>query len=162
MPRLAAALLAGAIAICINTALLAGCDAMGFVTARGGLLRLVRDIAGRMAPSLGLTDFWAHTLAPATTGPTFQTGFHIFVGLLMALFYAFLLEQSLPGRAWAKGVIYAIVLWLLNAFVVLPLTGEGIAGSNHLGVLNMMGFAAIHTIFFVLLSILYGRFRTPQ
>ncbi len=120
---LAAALFAGAFAIAVNTALLALADAAGFTTARGGLLRLIRDLAARAAPSLGLGDLWTGTLAPATTGALFQTGFHIFVGLLMAVFYALVLEPVLPGKPLVKGLLYAVLVWLLNAFVVLPANG---------------------------------------
>ena len=96
--RLSAALLAGSLAIAVNTALLIGADGIGFTTARGGLLRLVKTMAGDLAAVLNLETFWTRTLAPATTGFAFQTGFHVVVGLLMALLYAFVLEPILPGR----------------------------------------------------------------
>ena len=155
--RFLISLLAGAVAIGVNTALLAGADAIGFTTARGGLLRLLRDIAAQVAPHVGLAEVWKTMLGPATSGRAFQTEFHVVVGLLMAVFYAFELEPRLISSPWVKGLIYAAIVWLLNAFVVLPLTGEGIAGSLHLGLINMVGFAAVHTVFFVLLSILYAR-----
>lgn len=157
--RLVAALFAGAIAIGANTALLLGADAIGLTTARGGLLRLLRDIAGALAPRLNLAGAWNDVLAPATSGQGFQIGFHLVVGLLMAIFYAFALEPILPGRPLVKGLIYALMVWLLNAFAVLPLTGEGIAGSNHLGAAGMVGFALAHTVFFVVLVVLYARLR---
>jgi hypothetical protein len=162
--RLIASLIAGAIAIAINTGLLAGADAIGFTTARGGLLRLVKDIAGQLAPLLGLAEVWNDVLAPATSSAGFKTGFHVFVGLLMALFYAYVLEPLLPGRPLVKGLIYAAGVWLLNAFLVLPAIGEGIAGSNRLGLDGILGFAAIHTVFFVLLAVLYAWLRagTPK
>jgi hypothetical protein len=42
---------------------------------------------------------------------------------------------------------------VLNAFVVLPLLGEGIAGARLLTVLGMMGFAIAHTAFFIILTL---------
>jgi hypothetical protein len=161
--RLIASLMAGAIAIAVNTALLEGADAIGFTTARGGLLRLLKDLAAQIAPYVNLADTWTNVLAPATTGDLFRNLFHVFVGLLMALFYAYVLEPALPGKPLVKGLIYAALVWLLNAFLVLPAIGEGIAGSRFLGVPGMIGFAAIHTVFFVLLALLYARFRaTPH
>jgi len=157
--RLAASLLACTVAIAANTALLAGADDAGFTTVRGGLLRLLKTIAGGLASRANLEGLWTETLAPATSGAGFQTGFHVCVGLLMAVFYAFVLEPVLPGRPLVKGLIYAVLVWLLNAFMVLPLIGEGIAGSRYLGAAGMIGFAAIHTVFFVLLALLYPRFR---
>ena len=157
--RLAASLIAGAVAIFVNTALLAGADAVGFTTARGGLLRLVKTLIGDMAPLLGLTDLWNGVIAPATAGAAFKTGFHVFIGLSMALFYAYVLEPLLPGRPLVKGLIYALLVWLLNAFVVLPGIGEGLAGSARLGIGGMTGFAFIHTAFFVLLALIYAGLR---
>jgi hypothetical protein len=43
--------------------------------------------------------------------------------------------------------------------VVLPLTGEGFAGSTHLTFAGMLWFAAAHTLFFVALGWLYARLR---
>jgi hypothetical protein len=161
--RLVAALEAGAVAIGVNTALLAGADSIGFTTARGGLLRLLKDIAGGLAPRVSLEGVWKDVLAPATSGALFQTAFHVVVGLLMAIFYAYLLEPLLPGRPLVKGLIYAALVWLLNAFAVLPLIGEGIAGSRQLDIAGMVGFAVIHTVFFVLLAVLYAPLRAaPQ
>jgi hypothetical protein len=34
-----------------------------------------------------------------------------------------------------------------------------IAGSDHLGLADMIGFAAIHTVFFLLLALLYAGLR---
>ena len=73
--RLAAALIAGLIAIVVNTAML-----------------------------------------EASRCRRFQDGFHILVGLLMAVFYAFVLEPVLAGSALVKGLVYALLVWLANAF----------------------------------------------
>ena len=121
----------------------------------GGLLRLLQTMGASLAGSVGLGAWWHTTVLPATPGPTFQFGFHIFVGILMAIAYGLVLEPALPGRPWVKGLIYAAVLWLLNSAVLLPLIGEGLAGSRHLNTAGIMCFAAAHTVFFVLLAVLY-------
>ena len=69
--QLLPALAAGALAIDVNTALLALSDALGLPTAHGGLLRFLQ--------------LWG---VPLPSGPVFAVGFHIAVGLLMALVYA--------------------------------------------------------------------------
>ena len=158
MSKAGASLAAGAIAIGVNTALLVGADLVGFTTARGGLLRLVKNVLGAIAEGLGGGGVWTSVVEPATSGQLFRSGFHVFVGLLMALFYAYLLEPWLPGRPWMKGALYAFGVWLLNAFGVLPLIGQGVAGSASLDAAGMTGFAIIHTVFFVLLGVLYARF----
>jgi hypothetical protein len=45
---------------------------------------------------------------------------------------------------------------LANAAVVLPAIGEGF---RHLGLAGMAWFAAAHTLFFVVLAVLYARWR---
>ena len=74
MPRTLAALIAGAVAIALNTAALAAADLVPLATARGGLLRLLVMLTG------GALQI------PA--GGAFQLGFHVVIGLAMALFYA--------------------------------------------------------------------------
>jgi len=140
MSRLKTALAAGAMAIIVNMLALAAADFVPVATAHGGLLRL-------------LVRFGLH--APAT--PQFQAAFHILVGLLMAVVYAFVLDPLLNGTALVKGLIYAAGVWLINAVFVLPMTGEGLAGSRHLSLLGMAWFAAAHTLFFVLLALFYER-----
>ena len=145
MPRTLAALLAGAVAIALNTAALAAADLVPLATAHGGLLRLLVVMSA--------------DAFPIPMGRGFQAGFHIVVGLAMALFYALVLEPLLRGPSWLRGLIYAVAVWLTNAAVVLPATSEGFAGSRHLTLAGMLWFAAAHTLFFVLLAVLYARLR---
>jgi len=130
------------------------------VTARGGLLKLLTIYLG---PSLaGAGARWVGLGMPAPGGTTFQLGFHVVVGLAMAVFYGVLLEPLLPGRPWWKGLLYAVAVWLANAFIVLPLLGEGIAGGRNLGTPGMIYFAAAHTVFFMLLAVLFAVFNRPR
>jgi hypothetical protein len=146
--RFMAALLAGTIAIALNSAALSAADIVPVATAHGGLLRLLIDLSGGIVTS--------------PQGAAFQTGFHIVVGLAMAQVYAFALEPSLPGPSWLRGLIYAVAVWVANAVIVLPAINEGFAGSRHLSLLGIMWFAAAHTLFFVLMAVLYQRFRRRQ
>jgi hypothetical protein len=82
--------------------------------------------------------------------------------MLMALFYAYVVEPLLPGTALMKGLLYALAVWLANAFIVLPWIGEGIAGSANLDAGGMIYFAFAHTVFFVLLALLYARFTRAR
>lgn len=154
--RLQASLVAGAVAILLNTALLKLADAIALPTAHGGLLRLITPwMAGPMKMS-GVAPAWRQAGGPPVNTPLFQVGFHLAVGMAMAVFYAFAVEPLLRGHAVVKGLIYAATVWLLNAAVVLPVTGEGFAGSSHLSLAGMTWFAAAHTVFFVVLAVLYG------
>jgi hypothetical protein len=85
--------------------------------------------------------------------PSRQRGFAPFsdrlpplVGVLMAIFCAYLIEPLLPAGDLFKGLAYGVAVWLLNAFVDLLATGEGIAGVVHLRPVGMIWYAAAHTL----------------
>ncbi len=148
-PSIGAALIAGVAADVVNTAMLWGFQALGVSTAHGGLLRLLRSWGNGVASALA-----ASPLPVPTQG--FQVGFHAAVGLIMAIGYAVVLESRLPGPAWAKALVMALALWLVNAALVLPATGEGFAGSRHLPAAGLAAFALAHTAFFLVLAMVYA------
>jgi len=149
--RVFAALLAGMIAVAANIALLSIASTAGIRTAQGGLFLLFTRIIHRVAPSRSFMDGWKIFARPVS-----QAVFHIVTGLVMAIFYAVVLEPRLPGRPFFKGVAYGTAIWFLNAFLVLPLTDEGIAGSRHINTVGLIAFALAHMSFFLVLSVLYG------
>ena len=99
-------------------------------------------------------------------GPLFRTGFHIAIGLGMALIYAWLVEPRWPGRVCSKALGCAAGVWLLNAGVILPLTGAGFAGHDRLDLAGMLWFAFAHTMFFLTTAVVYARgptwYASPQ
>jgi hypothetical protein len=153
-----AGLASASIAIAINTFVLFAASWIPLVTAHGGLLKLIKPAATVVLVKTGIAGIWQVARLPASDSTIFKAGFHIAVGLSMGVFYALVVERLLRGTAWRKGLIYALVVWLMNAFVVLPAIGEGIAGGRHITLAGMVYFAAAHTIFFVILAILYTRF----
>jgi hypothetical protein len=157
------ALVAGIIAITINILLLNLCDAYGIVTARGGLQRLVRIWLGGPMTQLGIAEAWAAAGLPGPDTSIFRTGFKVSVGLGMAVFYALIFERLVGRGPLLKGLVYALLAWLINAFVVLPLLGEGIAGAKLLTMFGMTCFALAHTAFFIVLAYIYAALQAaPQ
>jgi hypothetical protein len=152
--RLKSALVAGSIAIISNTLALKAADLIQLPTAHGGLLRLLSSGLSGPLQQLGISALWSVAGAPASNSPAFQIGFHILAGLIMSLFYAFVLEPMMPWGTTIKGLAYTIGAWLINALVVLPATGEGLAGSANLSLAGVLWYAAAHTLFFMLLA--YG------
>jgi hypothetical protein len=145
MARLICATGASAIAILINTALLMLADSFGLVTARGGLLTL----ALRQVPHYA-------ALHPVVGSYMFQLSFHIAIGIAMGVVYAFTLV-FLPGSGLRKGLVYALLVWLANACIILPLIGQGFAGHRVLGLDGMLYFALVHTLFFIICAVLFER-----
>ena len=145
--RAAAALVAGTIAIVLNTLILDAARLVPLETGNGGLLRF-----------LMLTG----VAFPAPAGAVFQTAFHIVIGLAMALLYAFVLEPWMRVPSWLRGVLFATAVWLINALIVLPEIGEGIAGSRDLTLAGMVWFAGAHILFFLVLAILFAQLRSAR
>jgi hypothetical protein len=150
-------LMVGGIAIALNTSLLAAADFIPLVTARGGLLKMLTIIFGPGLARLGVGSLWASLGLPVPGGTTFQLAFHVVVGLLMAMLYGVALESTLPGPAWRKGLLYAAIVWLANAALILPWLGEGFAGSRTLGLAGITYFAVAHSVFFILTAVLFAR-----
>lgn len=140
LPRPVAALLAGAVAIMVNILLLDAADLVPVETAHGGLLRLLSRVTGITLHGDGA-----------------RTVFHAAVGIAMTLFYALVVEPKLSGPAWRRGLVCALPVWVVNAAIVLPLAGQGFAGSRTLSGLGMIWFAVAHTVFFVLQAVFYAR-----
>ena len=151
------AVVAGVVALTINILLLNLADVLGIVTARGGLQRLVRMWVSAPIVRSGIGELWLALGLPGPDTAVFRTGFKVCVGLGMAIFYAFVVAPNLTGGVLKKSLLYALVIWLINAFVVLPLLGEGIAGARVLSIVGMAWFAAAHTAFFILVAFIFER-----
>ncbi len=150
---LSVGLVAGSLAIAVNTLLLKAADWIRLDIGHGGLLKLLH---------IGLQRYAGISLPPA--GPAYKIEFHIIVGLGMALVYTSLLEPTLPPRliAWMKGFVYAVFVWLLNAFLILPALGQGVAGSRVLGLAGILYYAFAHTVFFVLLALIVAKLKDKR
>jgi hypothetical protein len=83
--RILVALLAGGLAIALNAGLLAAADRIPLVTARGGLLKLLRNYLEQPLAATGIGACWARFGLPSPTSAAFQAGFHVVVGLAMAV-----------------------------------------------------------------------------
>ncbi|MDB5517145.1 MAG: conserved rane protein of unknown function [Tardiphaga sp.] len=162
MSRLRAALLAGTVAIILNTLALKAADLFELATAHGGLLRLLTSLLSGPLVRFGVSSLWSALHGPAPKSALFQTSFHLAVGITMALLYAFVLEPVLPQGATFKGWFYAIAVWIINAAIILPVTGEGFAGSANLTWEGIVWFADCHALFFLLLAYGYDWLRRPS
>ena len=157
--RLLIALLCGALATAVNMAILASLGAAGIRTTHGGLLRLLALGVIRVAHSTGINPTYRADAQLLFAAGWFQEGFHIVTGLLMAVVYVFFLEPRRGASPLLRGVLYGTAIWLLNAMIVLPAIGEGIAGQYHLSAEGIGGFAVAHVSYFLALSLLTSSLR---
>jgi hypothetical protein len=83
-------------------------------------------------------------------------GVYLAGGLLWAIVYS-LVEPRLPGPAWVRGVLFALVPALLSVMVVLPLLGGGMFGlALGAGPLPIIGNLLLHIIYGATLGLVYG------
>ncbi len=75
LAAVAAAIVAGAVAIAVNILVLDGFDAAGVVTARGGLQKLVRAWLSGPLTRAGVDGAWILLGLPGPDTPPFKTGF---------------------------------------------------------------------------------------
>lgn len=144
-------LFAALAALTVNFALLALWDRLGIVTAHGGFQRLVKLWLAKPAGWSGIGRIWAASSLPAPDTPVFMAGFKVLVGLGMALAYG-LTVPFVRAVWWAKALGWALLVWLVNAGVVLPLLGEGFAGAEGLAPAGIAAFAVAHTAFYLVLG----------
>lgn len=153
------ALVAGIVAIIINIIVLDTLAAAGIATGGGALQKLVRSWLSAPLVAAGVNHGWTLLGLPGPDTDLFKTGFKVLVGLLMALVYTLLLAPRLRGGSLRKGLIAALLFWLVNAFVVLPLLGDGIAGVATLTPTGIVSFALAHSLFFVVLAYMFTALR---
>ncbi len=148
------ALLAGSIAIAVNMLLLQWSAKAGLLTGQGSLSQLLVWLhTGRL--------MWQLPPIEGIPATVWRPVFHVIVGLILAIFYALFLEPRLRKvfSPLISGLFYALGIWLVNAWIVLPLLGMGIAGESIVPASGMIYFAFAHTAFFVILSLLYAKFK---
>ena len=84
--RLSSALIAGSAAMFVSTFALKTADLVPLATAKGGLLRLMSSWFSPLLGQIGVVNLWLRMGLPGAGSPLFQSGFHLVVGLLMAIF----------------------------------------------------------------------------
>lgn len=159
MRRPSAAVLAGFIAVSVHTVLLLAARAFDLQVGSGGLLGLLRNAWGDRFQALGIGRIWSGAGLPLPGSTAFWILFHVLVGILLALIYAWLFEPRLKGSGQRRGVLFAQLPWILHSAVLMPLVGNGFAGYHVLPLVGIAWFFVANAVYGALLGFCYGRFR---
>ncbi|TKT84746.1 hypothetical protein [Dyadobacter frigoris] len=141
---------AGLLAISINTIFLKAGPLLKIKAESGGLLKLI------LLHSTPYLNSSFHSIFQTTS---FWLIFHYLTGFAMVALYVYILEPWLPYKGCQKGSVFSLVPWLINAFIVLPLLGQGIAGLQALPLSGIIYFFIANWLFAIVLGILYERFK---
>lgn len=145
MPLLNDALIAGFIAISVNTLLLQLAPMIHIKAEGGGLLKLLLKY-GR--PITGHIAFLYTSL--------FGVVFHYLTGLVMVIIYICWFSRLLKMSGWIKGSLFSLLPWLINGFIVLPLLGYGLLGNYKLSLAGMCYFMITNWLFGLVLGWLFA------
>ena len=147
-PHLLKGLMAGFIAITVNTILLKAAALFNITAESGGLLKLLL-INTRNYFSPDIFSYFKTTL--------FWISFHYLTGFSMVLIYLHIFEPILPGKGWLKGSLFSLFPWIINGLIVLPILGQGILGIHQLSAAGIAYFFIANWMFGWILGILYEK-----
>ena len=106
---------------------------------------------------------WYHALAhnPVTERTEDQVmlaiALNLLMGLVLGLVYARVAEPILGGPGWRKGIVFALVPWLLSLVIFLPMMGGGIFGVDiGAGPLPAIGNLVLHLVYGAVLGSVYA------
>lgn len=127
---------------------------------------LIRAIAGvELADRRGAAEFhmWIRALIDNRVidlgaSSLYLAGvLHLVMGVLVAIVYAYIAEPRLPGPGWVRGMMFALIPWLVSVLVFLPLVGAGWFGVDlGAGPLPALGNLVLHFIYGATLGEIYG------
>lgn len=155
--RVRAMVFSALMAITVNTVLLKTAPLMGIKVGAGGLFGLLRNYFGETFSDLGLSAMWSAAALPQPGTLMFYIFFHSLIGFMMAALYVYVIEKYLAGPGWRKGAVFAMLPWLINSIIVLPLLGKGFAGSNVLDGVGLVYFFIANGVYGVLLGYLFEK-----
>jgi hypothetical protein len=138
----------------------------GFIaTIAMGIVMIIAYAIALNAGSLGHGVFlgWLYYLAhnnvtTATRNSLFVAcALYLAFGLIWALIYVRLFAPLLAGPGWLKGVVFALLPFLLSVFVFLPSLGAGVVGKDlNAGPLPVIGNFILHMVYGAVLGAMYS------
>ena len=143
------AVFAGVVAALANSAAIRLAQLSPVPPGTGGLAKMTLALATQALAAFGLG-----APLPADFNPLVQEIFHTCIGVTMALIYALLVYRWLNGPGWLRGLVFCQVMWLLQAFVVLPWTGSGLLGLRLSQLTPPLSFA-LNAVYGLVLGALY-------
>lgn len=82
---------------------------------------------------------------------------HLAIGIGLAFVYAWFVEPRLTGSGWKRGMLFALIPWVLSLLVFFPIAGAGLLGLRlDAGPLPLLGNLVLHLFYGASLGLIYG------
>jgi len=107
------------------------------------------------APMMGMPPMNIGEMLGSMMGGIVALGWvaHFMIGVVLAVIYAALFADRLPGSNAVRGALYGLAPWLLAQVVVMPMMGAGLcSGSAMVAAGSLMG----HLVYGAVLGAVYG------
>ena len=137
----------------------------GFVAtfAMTALLAVAYGLARGFGDQTGSTlERWFWALANNEMTRTTRDGIalaialNLLMGMVWAVVYARVVEPAIGGRGWRKGILFALIPWVLSVIAFLPIMGGGFLGSDlDAGPLPVLGNLLLHVVYGAVLGMIY-------
>jgi len=122
--------------------------------AAGTVATLVMSGFAAMAPLMGMPPMNPAAMLASQMGGSLVLGWaaHLMVGNVLALAFALVARDRLPGPFAVRGALFALAPWLMAQVVVMPMMGAGLfSGSALVAGGSLMG----HLVFGAVLGLAY-------
>lgn len=107
------------------------------------------------APKMGLPPMNIGAMLGSVMGGSLVLGWmgHFIIGTVLAIGYAAMFANRLPGPGFVRGAIYGLLPWLMAQLVVMPMMGAGLFSGSFLSAAgSLMG----HLVYGAVLGTIYG------
>jgi uncharacterized membrane protein YagU involved in acid resistance len=93
---------------------------------------VVMTMMTMVAPMMGMPEMNIPAMLADFMGFPIVIGWlaHFMIGTALALVYAYVAADRLPGAPWLKGAIFGLLPWFLAQIMVNPIMGAGVFALN--------------------------------
>ena len=109
-----------------------------------------------VAPMMGMPDMKIGNMMAGFMGIPIWAGWgmHVMIGIIWAMVYVFLVRDRFSLSPAFKGMLFAILPWMLMQLMVMPMMGMGVFSANSTEALKMvMGTLMGHLVYGLVLGI---------
>ncbi|MGA9649813.1 DUF6789 family protein [Pedobacter sp.] len=93
---------------------------------------LVMTMLMLIAPMMGMPEMKIGNMIAQFMGMPVWVGWlmHMMVGILLALIYVFAVRDRLSWHPFVKGILFALLPWMIMQLMVMPMMGIGLFSAN--------------------------------